>query len=102
MTFLKDPEAANQNIHNVLAVIASPLKFGFIKTKYNGKDHEARAKFFFENMPVSIAYPALVFFCNLSELLTLPMAAYLQQETTGKMNQIQTQMQDIMTAMAGS
>ena len=33
MTFLKDPEAANQNIHNVLAVIALPLKYGFLKTE---------------------------------------------------------------------
>ena len=102
MTFLKDPDALNQNIHNVLAVIASPMKFGILKTKYNGKKHEALARFFYENMSVAIAYPALVFFCKLSEHLTLPMADYLRRETTTQMNQIQTQLQDFRSAMAGS
>jgi len=101
MTFLKDTEATNQNIHNILAVLAAPLKLGFIKTKYDGKDHEKRAAFFYENMPVSIAYPILVFFCNLSEHLTVAMQAYLKTETSKKMELIRLRMQDIMSATAG-
>jgi len=102
MTFLKDTEATNQNIHNILAVIASPLKFGFFKTRYHGKDHLTRAAFFYENMPLSIAYPILVFFCNLSEHLTIAMQTYLKTETTQKMELIRHGMKDIMSATAGS
>jgi hypothetical protein len=102
MTFLKNPEAINQNIHNVLAVIASPLKLGLFKTKYDGKKQAERAKFFHDNMPVSIAYPILVFFCNLSSHLTPAIAAYLNRDTMEKMSMVQHQVQDIMNATDGS
>ena len=101
MNFLKDPDATTKNIHNVLAVIALSMKFGLIKTRYDGKNHATRAKFFYENMPVSIAYPILVFFCNLSVSLTSATADYLKTETRKKMNEISRQMQDIMSVSAG-
>ncbi len=102
MTFLKDPEATNQNIHNILAVIVLPLKFGLFKSKYDGEAHAIRAAFFYENMSVSIAYPILVFFCNLSEHLTQAIQDYLKTETVKKMDMIKVGMQDIMSATAGS
>jgi len=101
MNFLKDPDATTRNIHNVLAIIALPMKFGLIKTKYSGKKHAPRAKFFYENMPVSIAYPILVFFCNLFAYLTIATADYLKTETRKKMNQISMEMQDIMSVSVG-
>ena len=88
MTFLKEPEATNQNIHSIIAVLTQPLKWGLFRTKYDGKDHAARAALFYENIPVSVAYPILVFFCNLSEHLTVAMQAYLKTETTKKMELI--------------
>ncbi len=101
MTFLKENENPLLNIHNVLAVIATPLKWGLIPQKYDGKDHADRASFLYENMPMSIAYPVLVFFCNLSQHLTAAMQDYLKTETTKKMNQIQAEMLDIMSVTAG-
>ena len=102
MTFLKEPDTTNQNIHNILAVLAKPLKWGFIKTRYHGKDHEKRASFFYENLPISIAYPILVFFCNLSQHLTVAMQDYLKTRTAQKMELIRLGMQDIMNATDGS
>lgn len=101
MTFLKDPSAINENIHKILAVLLTPMKFGFIKTKYNGKKHEALANFIDENMPVSIAYPILVFFCNLSGNLMQGITAFLKAETTPKINQTQAQLQTITNSMDG-
>ena len=101
MTFLKDNENPISNIHRILAVIATPLKWGLIPVKYDGKDHQERASFLLENMPMSIAYPVLVFFCNLSQHLTAAMKDYLKTETIGKMNQIQTELLNIMSVMVG-
>jgi len=101
MTFLKENENPTANIHNVLAVIVAPLKWGLIPIKYDGKDQSERAAFLYENMSMSIAYPILVFFCNLSQHLTAAMQDYLKTETTKKMNQIQTEMMDIMSVTAG-
>jgi len=101
MTFLKENENPVSNIHNILAVIATPLKWGLMPIKYDGKDHAERSSFLYEYMPMSIAYPILVFFCNLSQHLTTAMQDYLKTETTRKMNLIQAEMLDIMNVTAG-
>lgn len=81
MTFLKDPAKSNENIHNVLAVLAKPLKFGFIKPKkYDGEHHKERAKLFYENLTVANIYPIMVFFCRLSDYLMKAMQDYLNSE----------------------
>lgn len=88
MTFLKQPDKANENIHNVLAVLAKPLKFGFIKAKkYDGENHLERAKLFYDNLKVLQVYPITVFFCKLSDYLTKAMLDYLNSElmTANKM-----------------
>lgn len=81
MTFLKDQTKSNENIHNVLAVLAKPLKFGFIKPKqYDGETHLSRARMFYENLTVAQVYPIMVFFCSLSEHLMKAMQDYLKTE----------------------
>lgn len=81
MTFLKDPDKAFENIHNVLAVLATPLKFGIIKTKYDGAKHADRGKLFYENLSISQAYPIMVFFCTLSDHLTINILDSLKKQT---------------------
>lgn len=80
MTFLKEPDKAIENIHNVFAVIASPLKYGLYKQKYNGETHAARAKLFFESLTIEKTYPVMVFFCQISDHLVIALENYTKNK----------------------
>jgi len=81
MTFLKDPEKSVDNIHNIFAVLAQPLKFGIWKREYDGEKHSELAKVFFENLTIAQTYPILVFFCSLSDNLITNLLGYLKEKT---------------------
>ena len=102
MNFLKAPENTAQNLHNILAVLTMPMKFGLLKIKYDGRTHAARAKFLAENMSLAKAYPILLFFCKNYGNLTMLLADYLNKEIKQNTNQVQQQMTHIMNVMAGS
>jgi hypothetical protein len=102
MNFLKDPEALVRNIHNVLAVICLPLKFGILRQKYKGSEHARVARLFLEHLTVADALPVLVFFCRLSRHLTPGIMDYLNRQTRTRMQQLQGRMQEIISGTAGS
>jgi hypothetical protein len=102
MNFLKDPDALLQNIHNVLAVICLPLKFGILRQKYKGSEHARVARLFLGHLTVADALPVLVFFCRLSRHLTPGIMDYLNRQTRTRMQQLQDRMQDIISSTAGS
>jgi hypothetical protein len=80
-TFLKEPDKSFENLHNVFAVICQPLKYGFKPTKYDGIEHKDRALLFYETLTISQVYPVLVFFCTLSDNLTINILASLKKQT---------------------
>ena len=67
----KDPDLVNKNLHIILAQVIKPTYFNWRKLKREYKDVDIMelAKVLYEELPVSIAYPIIVFFCNLSKLL---------------------------------
>jgi hypothetical protein len=67
----KDPDLVNKNLHIILAQIIKPTYFNWRKFKreYKEVDIMELSKVLYEELPVSIAYPIIVFFCNLSKLL---------------------------------
>lgn len=73
----KNPEAVDQNLHLIMAVVCHPMKRKFYhKGKFFKlvKDEDNNimetAQIFYEKMTVDIAYPISIFFCKLSKSLT--------------------------------
>lgn len=75
--FIKSPIA---NLHKIMATLYLPCKktwYGKLKVeKYNGKTHKERADEFYRYMPISVAYPASVFFYQVSKGLTTNIETY--------------------------
>jgi len=67
----KDPDLVNKNLHIILAQVIKPTYFNWrkLKREYKEVDIMELSKVLYEELPVSIAYPIIVFFCNLSKLL---------------------------------
>ena len=67
-----DEEHINKNLHIILAQVIKPTKWSWKKFKRIQVDVDIMelAKLLYEELPVSIAYPIIVFFCKLSKLLT--------------------------------
>jgi hypothetical protein len=75
--FIKSPI---NNLHKIMATLYLPCKktwYGkWVVEKYNGKTHKDRADEFYRYMPVSVAYPASVFFYQISKGLTTNIETY--------------------------
>jgi hypothetical protein len=75
--FVKSPIA---NLHKIMATLYLPCHktwYGkLVVEKYNGKSHKERADEFYRYMPVSVAYPASVFFYQVSKGLTTNIETY--------------------------
>lgn len=64
--FIKDVDKVDFNLHNVIACLATPLKCGFIRQPYNGKEHENVAKAML-GLPITTVKPlADFFFCRIT------------------------------------
>ncbi len=76
-----DPDTIDKNIHLILANVIKPMKRKGLKlealTEYDIAD---LSKTFYDALPVTIAYPIIVFFCNLSKALTPFMEDYSRQK----------------------
>jgi len=68
-SFAKDPETVHRNLHNILAVIAP-----------SDTDHKERAALFETAISMEIAYPLVVFFCNLWSNLIDSTQSYLKDQ----------------------
>jgi hypothetical protein len=79
--FIKDVDKVDYNLHNVIACLATPLKWGFIKQQYNGKEHENVAKAML-GLPITTVKPLADFFLQNYVDLMKNIAAYLMKTGT--------------------
>jgi hypothetical protein len=79
--FIKDVDKVDFNLHNVIACLATPLKWGFIKQPYNGKEHENVAKAML-GLPITTVKPLADFFLQNYVDLMKNIAAYLMRTGT--------------------
>lgn len=79
MSYCRDKETINSNLHNILAIFIKPKKRWFFKSK-NIKRSEV-AELFYKKLPITIAYPLSVFFCELLKNTTKGLKNYSEQQT---------------------
>lgn len=86
--FIKNPI---NNLHKIMATLYLPAKktwYGkLVVEKYNGKNHKERADEFYRFMPVSVAYPAALFFYQVSNGLTTNIETYFINKAVQEMKQ---------------
>ena len=75
--FTKEPEQIIYNIHNILAAICVPMKYGLIQQKYNGSNHKEISDLIYNHMTIAQAYPIMLFFCKFYEELDKATLTYL-------------------------
>lgn len=89
----KDQEHIDKNLHIILAQVIKPTKFNWRKLKREFVDVDIMelAKLLYEELPVSIAYPIIVFFCKLSKELT----PIIEDYSTKKLKEVTEQLQEV-------
>lgn len=78
--FTKEQDKILYNIHNILAAICVPMKWGLIEQKYDGANHKEIADLLYNHMTIQQAYPIMLFFCKYFEELDNNILTYLVQE----------------------
>jgi hypothetical protein len=78
--FTKEPDKIIYNIHNILAAISVPMKYGLIQQKYDGAKHKDIADLLYNHMTIAQAYPIMLFFCKYYEELDSNILTYLVEE----------------------
>ena len=78
--FTKEPDKIIYNIHNILAAISIPMKYGLIQQKYDGAKHKDIADLLYNHMTIAQAYPIMLFFCRYYEELDSNILTYLVEE----------------------
>jgi len=78
--FTKEPDKIIYNIHNILAAISVPMKYGLIQQKYDGAKHKDIADLLYNHMTIAQAYPIMLFFCRYFEELDSNILTYLVEE----------------------
>ena len=78
--FTKEPDKIIYNIHNILAAISVPMKYGLIQQKYDGAKHKDIADLLYNHMTIAQAYPIMLFFCKFFEELDSNILTYLVEE----------------------
>jgi hypothetical protein len=78
-SYTEDPKEIIYNIHNILSVFFIPEG-----KEYNDVPSNEVADLFYEQCPISIAYPVSVFFCQLYKGLKVDTADYLVKEGVKK------------------
>ena len=84
--FIKNPI---NNLHKIMATLYLPAKktwYGkLVVSKYNGKAHKERADEFYRYMPISVAYPAALFFYQVTNGLTTNIETYFINKAVEEM-----------------
>jgi hypothetical protein len=84
--FIKNPI---NNLHKIMATLYLPAKktwYGkLVVSKYNGKAHKERADEFYRYMPISVAYPAALFFYQVTKDLTTNIETYFINKAVEEM-----------------
>jgi hypothetical protein len=78
--FTKEPDKIIYNIHNILAAISVPMKYGLIQQKYDGAKHKDIADLLYNHMTIAQAYPIMLFFCKYYEELDKAILTFLVEE----------------------
>lgn len=78
--FTKEPDKIIYNIHNILAAISVPMKYGLIQQKYDGAKHKDIADLLYNHMTIAQAYPIMLFFCRYYEELDSNILTFLVEE----------------------
>lgn len=73
-------DALVYEMHNLLGCFCVEGKRKLFNYKYEYQGYNKLGEFFYDNMPLSIAYPFFVFFCNVWLNLLPPMQDYFQQQ----------------------
>jgi hypothetical protein len=86
--FIKNPI---NNLHKIMATLYLPAHKKWhgklVVEKYNGKTQKERADEFYRYMPVSVAYPAALFFYQVSKDLTTNIETYFINKAVAEMKQ---------------
>ena len=97
-----DPDTIDKNIHLILANVIKPMKRNGLKlealTEYDIAD---LSKTFYDALPISIAYPIIVFFCSLSKALIPFMEDYSRQKIKETESQLLTIQKDLQNSSDG-
>ena len=75
-----------ETMHNAMGVLFRPITFKR-KDQYLVEDYETSSKYDISNMPVSVVFGAIVFFCNLKDDLLKTIMSYLQEQKDVKLPQ---------------
>ena len=75
-----------ETMHNAMGVLFRPITFKR-KDQYLVEDYETSSKYDISNMPVSVVFGAIVFFCNLKDDLLKTIMNYLQEQKDVKLPQ---------------
>ena len=78
--FTKEPDKIIYNIHNNLAAISVPMKYGLIQQKYDGAKHKDIADLLYNHMTIAQAYPIMLFFCRYFAELDSNILTFLVEE----------------------
>ena len=68
-----------ETMHNAMGVLFRPITFKK-KEQYLVEDYETSSKYDISNMPLSVVFGAIVFFCNLKNDLLKTIMNYLQEQ----------------------
>ena len=68
-----------ETMHNAMGVLFRPITFKK-KDQYLVEDYETSSKYDISNMPLSVVFGAIVFFCNLKNDLLKTIMNYLQEQ----------------------
>lgn len=68
------------NVADLMAVFLTPLKYNLFAEKYDGKTHEARSKFLYENMTMGQVHPISLFFSQVFDNLPEVILPYLENQ----------------------
>lgn len=86
-------DALFNNLHQILTVICRPVyktMFGYKDVKVDGELIRETSKNFYNNMPITIAYPIAVFFWERSPILTETIKTSLMSESEKIIKEVKT------------
>ena len=91
----KNEEIVFENLHHILTTICRPVEKKWLRWRYIDVDGEVLRKTadnFFNNMPITIAYPIGVFFYNHFQSLTQDIRISLMEKATKMMKEASQEM----------
>lgn len=90
-----DPNLIRNSLHEILTSVST---YTGVKPKKLPKDYYSEtAKVFYDKLPISIAYPCCVFFCEVSKRLTLSIVDYLSEKSLKMTEEVKAEMTQLLS-----